>query len=116
MSDEILTVMKSRVLAAAEKCPRAKDALREIFAEAFESEWEDVTASCRIATDSSCHAAVHVPGKVGGEPYYFPFDVCLSENWKGGQDKEGNPKTEPGSDGHYLVFRIHKGRIWLKQA
>ena len=43
---------KDQILKAADKCPQAKDALKELFPEAFESEWKNVSSEIEVRTDS----------------------------------------------------------------
>jgi hypothetical protein len=65
MSDT-LTVDKSRVIEAANKCPQAKDALKTIFPDAFKEGWVVVTKEIEVEADSSFGSLV-VNVKHGGK-------------------------------------------------
>ena len=43
MASNKLEITKDKVLRASKKCPQAKEVLKELFSEAFEDEWKDIT-------------------------------------------------------------------------
>ena len=54
-----LKITKEKVLRASETCPDAKMVLRELFPDAFENEWEDITE--KVKPEIICAA--------GNKPY-----------------------------------------------
>lgn len=43
MASKELEITKDKVLKASEKCPQAKEVLKELFSEAFEEKWRDIS-------------------------------------------------------------------------
>jgi hypothetical protein len=102
VSDDILTISKSKVLEAMERCPQAKNALETIFGEQVKpkEEWEDVTKKCFVD-----------PGDGDGR--------CLSINYRPGVPNGGIVAiTIIGPAAGINVwepYKLENGRIWRRK-
>ena len=93
MSDEILTVKKDNVLAAAKECDEAKRILAKVFPDAFEDEWIEVTKLCKLWSDS-------IQGKLKIEPPGIglaQFEILARNIMPTSSNTSGKYKTENGN-------------------
>lgn len=69
MASKNLEITKEKVLKASEKCPQAKEVLKELFSEAFEGEGSDITEELMLKIDPTGDAywidIYHAGNRVG---------------------------------------------------
>ena len=103
MSDEILTVKKDNVLAAAKECAEAKRILAKVFPDAFEEEreWKEIISEISLAfvTEKSDHLSLVWIDKM------VPFQVKLKDIY-----------LWPMSQAHNLYdFEFKRGSIFARK-
>ncbi len=84
---------KKQVLKASERCKEVEEVMRDLFPQAFEEEWEDVTLEVAgLRNRTECGSAGEIGVVFKGENHFMPYNVKFVDTWKG-ERKDGNPMT-----------------------
>lgn len=105
---------KEQVLKASRQCPDAKAILEDLFPTAFQDyeddEWTEIELYEMELHEREGKSAGEIGVIVPGEDSYMPYNVDVSDAWRGDRDEDGNPQTKK------FTYKLVGGRIFQKKG